>query len=136
MTDQLLLEARTTLGAIAPSGVTCRASDGWASFETPTPPRERVKSNWPHPDQLIWPHLSDALSAPARTRCVRLKDWKWNRETRRWELVETGEELTAADAVDFAPLPVLFIIAVPIAIARLLVKRRRKRRASRASSQS
>lgn len=31
MTDQLLLDARTTLGAIAASGVTCRASDGWAS---------------------------------------------------------------------------------------------------------
>lgn len=71
------------------------------------------------------------------TPCVRLKDWRWNRETRRWELVETGEEFTPVEAVRDMPLPgALAIIAgVGVAMARLLVAwSRKRRRASTLSS--
>jgi hypothetical protein len=65
---------------------------------------------------------------------VRLKDWRWNREQGKWELVETGEEFTAGDAVVLAPVPGVLALAAAGAvivwrlIARLLRRRQTPRK--------
>ncbi len=58
---------------------------------------------------------------------MRLKDWRWNGEAHRWELVETGEEYTGADAVSDAALlsPSVLAVVVGAALAILRVVYRR-----------
>jgi hypothetical protein len=61
------------------------------------------------------------------TPVVHLEDWRWNRETHRWELVESGDEYTGADAVSDVALlsPSLLAVVVGVGLAILRVAHRR-----------
>jgi hypothetical protein len=72
---------------------------------------------------------------------MKLKDWRWNRETRRWELVETGEEYTLVDVVRDAPGTGVFSVGALIVLVVMRLVRavsrvsKRKRRLSRQPSE-
>lgn len=38
-------------------------------------------------------------------RTMRVREWRWNADARRWELADTGEEFGLGDVLSSVPLP-------------------------------